>query len=73
MGNCEKLETCPFFTDQMKQMPAVAGLMKKTYCLDDKTQCARYRVSKAGIPVPGDLFPNDIDRANQLLIETRSP
>lgn len=29
--------------------------MKKQYCLGDKTQCARYGVSKAGLAVPEDL------------------
>ena len=48
-------------------MPAVAGLLKQTYCLGDKTNCARYQVSMAGVPVPADLFPNDIGRIQQIL------
>ena len=67
MNNCEKLNTCPFFTGQMRQMPAVSELLKTTYCLGDKSQCARYRVARAGLTVPGDLFPNDYERASQLL------
>ncbi len=69
MANCEKLEKCLFFTDQMTNMPAVAALLKKTYCLGDKTQCARYRVVSAGLQVPGDLLPNDADRALHILAE----
>ena len=72
MAKCERLETCPFFTDRMAQMPSVSEMIKKSYCLEDKTKCARYHVSKAGIPVPSDLFPNDVERAKQLLIENRS-
>ena len=64
---CEKLSKCPFFNDQLTSMPAVAGLLKQTYCLGDKTNCARYQVSMAGVPVPADLFPNDIGRIAQIL------
>ncbi len=67
VATCEKLQTCPFFSGQMKDMPAVSSLMKETYCLGDKMQCARYRVSTAHIAVPNDLLPNDVERARQLL------
>ena len=32
MADCEKLKKCPFFSDQMANMPSVADLMKRTYC-----------------------------------------
>ena len=67
VANCERLPKCPFFTGTMAKMPAVSGLMKQSYCYGDKTQCARYKVAQAGIPVPGDLLPNDLERARQLL------
>jgi len=67
MAECEKLTKCPFFNDRLNTMPAVSGLMKQTYCLGDKTQCARYEVSCAGLPVPLDLFPNDSSRAREIL------
>jgi hypothetical protein len=67
MADCEKLLTCPFFTDQMAQMPSVASLMKATFCHGDKTHCARYQVLMSGVPVPADLLPNDVGRAQQLL------
>lgn len=67
MANCEKFQTCPFFSGQMKDMPAVSSLMKASYCLGDKMQCARYRVFMAHIPVPGDLLPNDVERARQIM------
>lgn len=67
MADCEKLQTCPFFADQMAQMPSVASLMKTTFCHGDKTRCARYQVLTAGVPVPVDLLPNDVGRAQQLL------
>jgi hypothetical protein len=64
---CEKLSKCPFFTDQLPEMPAVASLLKQTYCLGDKTACARYQLSSAGVQVPLDLFPNEIARVRELL------
>ena len=72
MATCERLQTCPFFTDRMANMPAVANLMKQTYCFGDKMTCARYMVAVAGIAVPGDLLPNDGKRS-RLLLEGRLP
>jgi hypothetical protein len=48
-------------------MPAVAMLMKETYCHSDKRSCARYKVASAGKQVPKDLLPNDSTRAEQIL------
>lgn len=67
MADCERLGACPFFAGKMSNMPSVAELMKRTYCLGDKMQCARYQVASAGIAVPADLFPQDNDRARRLL------
>ena len=67
MATCEKLDKCPFFSDRMANMPAVADLMKQSFCMGDKLKCARYQVSAAGVPVPLDLFPGDNERAAQIL------
>ena len=67
MAECEKLHKCAFFNDQLTNMPAVSGLLKQMYCLGDKSQCARYEVSCAGVQVPADLFPDDTMRAQKLL------
>jgi hypothetical protein len=64
---CEKLSKCPFFNQRMNNMPAVADMMKKKYCLSEKAECARYQVSAAGLEVPHDLFPHDTERARELL------
>jgi hypothetical protein len=71
MAQCELLPTCLFFNDKMQNMPAVAGLYKQRYCQGDKMQCARYLVfSQLGRPaVPADLFPNEADRARQILAQ----
>jgi hypothetical protein len=66
MSQCEKLENCPFFHDRMAGMRSVAGLMKEQFCLGDKSLCARYMVSSAGLPVPSDLFPAEYERAVEI-------
>jgi len=67
MAECEKLAKCPFFAGQISTMPSVAELMKKKYCLGDKTLCARYQVASAGMAVPLDLLPNDAQQARKIL------
>jgi hypothetical protein len=67
MADCEKLKTCPFFTDQMTSLPLSAAALKQSYCRGNKTDCARYLVAAEGIPVPKDLFPNERDRVLQIL------
>ncbi len=67
MAECEKLAKCPFFAGKMANMPSVAELLKRNYCLGDKTLCARYQVASAGKTVPFDLFPNDTDRVREIL------
>ena len=47
MADCELLERCPFFNDQLKNMPAASDTMKKIYCRWNFAKCARYRVAIA--------------------------
>jgi hypothetical protein len=67
MGECERLRKCPFFTGQMANMPSVAELLKSEYCYGDKTLCARYQMAAAGMVIPLDLLPNDIERVRDIL------
>ena len=70
VSECECLEGCVFFNDKMAEMPATAQIMKEMYCLKDNTTCARYIVfQKLGRErVPADLFPRQVDRANQIIL-----
>ena len=70
MPDCEKLNACPFFREELAYMPKTAALLRQTYCHGDKTGCARYVVASKGIPVPSDLFPNQGDRLVQILSST---
>lgn len=69
MPECECVPKCPFFHDKMAELPAMANMMKKRYCLGDNSKCARWIVRAVlGPPgVPPDLFPNQLDKANEIL------
>lgn len=69
MAFCPSLEKCPFFHDRMDSRPATSEMMKKRYCHDDNSSCARWMVSSSlgKQAVPTDLFPHQVDRAKELL------
>ncbi|MBI5546496.1 MAG: hypothetical protein HY901_21660 [Deltaproteobacteria bacterium] len=68
MPDCEFTERCPFFNDRMANMPTIANFYKGKYCRGTFLDCARFQVSKAkGGVVPVDLFPNQIERAADLI------
>ncbi len=69
MEECPSLSACPFFNDKMANMPTKSIMIKKKYCLNDNTQCARYivasRLGKEKVPL--DLYPEELDRAEEIL------
>ena len=69
MADCECLPRCPFFNDNMQNMPAAANLLKKRLCRGDNSQCARHMVleAKGKEKVPADLTPNQVERAQALI------
>ncbi|HPR62700.1 MAG TPA: hypothetical protein PK014_00630 [Thermoanaerobaculia bacterium] len=69
MENCKMLEGCLFFHDKLEAMPSTAMLLKEKYCLKAYEDCARYRVATTlgREKVPGNLFPGQTDRADQIL------
>ena len=69
MPDCVCVPRCPFFNDRMADMPSMAGKMKRKYCQEDPSACARYMVftAKGREAVPPDLFPNQVDRAKGLV------
>ena len=71
MADCEFLTKCPFFNDQLKNMPAASDMMKKIYCRWNFAKCARYRVAIVldRKKVSSDLFPGDSRRADEILIQ----
>jgi hypothetical protein len=69
MSDCEYVQGCLFFADQLENMPSVSELLKKQYCRGSYTECARYKVLKAvgRERVPTDLFPQHGDRAEVII------
>ncbi|MBN1698014.1 MAG: hypothetical protein JW881_10910 [Spirochaetales bacterium] len=69
MADCECLGGCIFFNDKMGNMPSIASIMKQNYCKTNNSGCARYMVFKAlgKEKVPGDLFPNNVEKAKQII------
>jgi hypothetical protein len=74
LGECEYLQTCIFFNDQMILMPGTAGIMKYKYCKRSFETCARYVLVKAlgRERVPSDLYPDEGSRAQKIISEVRS-
>ncbi len=70
MPECPKLSRCPFFSNKLQNMPAVAEMAKASYCRGGHHEsCARFIVSQALGPaaVTDDLFPDQTDRVSELL------
>jgi hypothetical protein len=70
---CERLSGCPFFKN-LKHLPRTADQLVASYCYGDSTSCARLQVVSAGIRPPDDLFPNETNRAFNIIAKsTASP
>jgi hypothetical protein len=69
MNRCRKLAQCLFFNDELSDMPAASSAMKRRYCLEEFTRCARYTVKivLGDEFVPHDMFPDDATRAKIIL------
>jgi hypothetical protein len=74
MSDCPNLVKCPFFNDQLINMPTISTLMKKNYCKETYNDCARYLVAKAlgSTLVPQDLFPAQKERALKIITDASS-
>ncbi len=69
MTECKYITGCPFFNNKMTNMPKTANLFKERYCKGNNTKCARLMVAKnlGKEKVPLDLYPNQIERAINLI------
>ncbi len=70
---CPLTPTCPFFNDMLANMPAMSEGMKKAFCKDNFIECARYMTCTAlgRDKVPNDMFPNEPERAHQVITKAR--
>jgi hypothetical protein len=69
VAECECLPKCPFFNDKMQNMPSLTSMMKKRYCLEDSSECARHIVFLVlgSEKVPADLYPSQAERAREIV------
>ncbi len=69
MADCECLSACPFFNDQMAEMPSMSNIIKQRYCRGSNTQCARHMVFRTlgRERIPVDLYPSQTERAEELV------
>ncbi len=69
MAECICLPGCLFFNDKMENMPSMSSMYKTKYCRGENTKCARYMIfeRKGKDYVPKDLFPNQFEKAKELL------
>lgn len=75
MANCELLEKCIFFNNHMANMPSTSEVFKKVYCQQDFSKCARHMIVEAlgKGTVPSDVFPNQTDRAIEIIKKGKNP
>lgn len=73
MAQCELVETCLFFNDQMSGQRQISAIYKMRYCRGDNSRCARYMVYRAlgRAHVPPDLYPSDTLRAMEITGDKR--
>ena len=82
MSRCERCDSCPFFNNQVVDIPSLIRVMKIQYCEVDKENCARYMVRERlesktlleGSPELDevehhmyDMLPNDYSRARMIM------
>lgn len=59
---CDLTEVCQFFTDNMKDLPKSAELIRNKFCYGDYQSCSRFRIyQKYGENVPPYLNPDDTE------------
>lgn len=65
---CERLDFCIFIISGI-QKESILNRYKARYCLSCKAACAIYMIAttKGEGAVPGDLYPNEYDRALEIL------
>lgn len=74
MTDCEFVARCTFFEDRMSKMPGMAEMLRTRYCAGEFKDCARHQLTKEfGLEaVPSDLFPNQTEVAEQILLQLRT-
>ena len=58
---CEYLPTCGFLERTNRFEPYTVEMIKISYCEKNKSECARYKLSKTMLDndIPDDIWPNE--------------
>lgn len=70
MAHCPFVERCAFLKDEVfGQMRGLIGRFQQTYCHDNFSGCARYKIASVlgELLVPKPMMPTQIDWAEQVL------
>ncbi len=69
MGECEYIDSCPFFKGRLVNKDVQIERLKEEYCLSNSLHCARYIVAVAlgKDAMPEDLYPHEKNVAYDLL------
>ena len=69
MQECELIDKCPFYNNQLKGDIDQIDNMKEIYCRKNNLNCARYMVLIAlgKESMPEELFPHQKERAYQII------
>ena len=69
MKSCCYLKGCAFFSKINTMDDDVAGFFKETFCLVENSECARRKVAETvgRDYVPESLYPNELNRAEEII------
>jgi len=72
MGECEFINSCPFFNGELEGRDADIEKLKTEYCRTNSLHCARYiiAITLGKESIPPDLYPDEKDRAYKIIAES---
>ena len=72
MQECELIDSCPFYNNQLEGDKEQIEAMKEKYCRKNNLNCARYMVLMAlgKESMPEDLFPHQKERAYLIISQS---
>lgn len=72
MGECEFINTCPFFNDELEGRETDIEKLKNDYCRTNSLHCARYivAITLGKERMPPNLYPDEKDRAYMIIAES---
>lgn len=74
MPDCERIEHCRYFTEQLQDLEAVQEVWKRRFCRTDNSKCARHMVLRTlgKEHVPSYLVPTQVEEAQRIIDQAKS-